>query len=927
MNINLEELKASGVYTFEFDASQTLSETNEYGRLAIGSSKKGTFNTIVKIKDDPMKIAIYGQNDRLLEKKGSFLHKSLEVMLREGSAYALNVLPVDLVEDNISDEYINQDRAFLGTINTESSDTSNEPIDIPVMNLFNKQKLWYASDVEVNRTKNRKMSDKNDILTFANISQKQVTIFVQKSNQLGFDITVDEWYSSIGPDVIIPGFLHKDDLISDYLVNVIVIDGDWTNYRKLSTDPIYSKYFDSSGLKTENLSEFLKLRTTNTLVNVYGSLIPDFKDSNDNVMSIDRIFNNLYPTTQIICSLDSDKLDEIDLSEDTYNEETMSTRRIDIIGNGIDDLVGGIIDTISYKSPLTKTTLHQITNDDVVNLQSIMSESTIGSPSFTQIRAYENSSLYKLWNIGYLNSGDYLDQTPDIYIKIKQGSDSIGKFIIIEGYSDQILLEKIDLIDLSDSEISITSSNQDFKDYEKTIDLSNFDSYEQLSPNKLKIEITNLSDIGKDELFNYIKVGSYLNADISSGRKRIMRIMSVSTQREFDPDKTFITIEVKASTSDEVLGIDVTDNKIIAYIGIHNFIKSLSGLKLKPFKIREQLLPNGTSTRQNEILKFLFDTNIAASLTQSEAIDIRYIVDTYEGEISTQSKYYLSRLAAIHGKCATFTNTPSMKQFENNIDPLFIDAITGLIRTEYIADGGNLSLNPSFTYKFASDTVNGVPIESYTLPSFPNLRIRENGVERSMIPAPYVSNAYIRKFKANAPYVIVAGQAGRITDPDVIGVEYELTDEDRALLEPKGYNLLVHKRRGGVMLFTNNTAYQTVKSALNNAHVRDTLITLEKNIESILYNFLFRFNTPILRVRVKNLVDSYLEGVQFNGGLAWFDTQIDENNNDAYVLENNSAVIDILVDFNRGIHKFVNKITITRVGGRLSITQSGFQSN
>jgi hypothetical protein len=273
-----------------------------------------------------------------------------------------------------------------------------------------------------------------------------------------------------------------------------------------------------------------------------------------------------------------------------------------------------------------------------------------------------------------------------------------------------------------------------------------------------------------------------------------------------------------------------------------------------------------------------------------------------------------------------FTNGPSMKQFETWSDPLFIDSNTGLIRTDYIASGGNLSLNPSFVYKFASDTINGVPIESYTLPSFPNLIINDAGSQKSMIPAPYVCNAYMRKFAANAPYIIVAAQTGRLTDSDVVGVEYELSNSDRGLLEPVGYNLIVQKRRGGVMLMSNNTAYQRVKSALNNAHVRDTLITLEKNIENILFNFLFRYNTPILRVRVKSLVDSYLEGVFFNGGIAWFETQIDSDNNDQYVLENNAAVIDINIDFNRGVHKFVNKITVTRVGGQLSITQSGFSA-
>jgi hypothetical protein len=943
LKINLEALKASGVYTYEFDASTTVSEISEFGRLAIGSNKQGPFNTVVKLSNDTLRKNIYGQNDKLLEKKGSYFCKSLEVLLREGPVYALNILPVELQEDTESVK--NLDRGSITTFNTECADINGAgiisdkgtspllPVSVPLINLYNRQKLWYASDIEVTRTKNRKIaSDSNKILTFANMSQKQVTVFVRKANIQGYDLTVSEWYSFLGPDVTIPAFLHKDDLISDYMVNVIVVSGDWTNYRKLETDPVFSKYFDNDGIINQNINEFLQLKTVNVISNVNGCLIPDFTDTSNNNIAIDVVFNNMYPLTQMICALDTSKMDTIDLTSELYDEDDMSTRRIDIVGNGvtesenyIDDGTNVLIDVLSYRKPITNIFEYDI--DTIIGggsptLESIIIEETAGSPSFTYIKAFESSNLYKCYEGGFINNGDIIDGTPDIYIKINTGSDLIGKYIVISGYSDNTLLTQTDLVGISDTSVTFTTSATK---YSSTIALSLFDSYESLAPNKLKLEITNLTNNQKTSIFEYIKVGSYIKAEVDSVRSRNLKIISVATSVE--ATKTFIIIDTLAPSDITVLGIDLNINatpQIVLFKGVQNFVAKLNGLKLDPFKVRESLLPNGTSTRQNEILKFMFDTNIAEAITESEDIDIRYIVDTFDGDISYQSKYYLSRLAATHAKSMAFINTPSMKQFEVSTTPVFIDVNTGLIKTEYIATGGNLSLNPSFTYRFASDTINGVPMESYTIPAFPYLTINENGANKSMIPAPYVCNAYIRKFKANSPYAVIAGDNGRITDSDVIGVEYELTNDDRKNLEPIGYNLLVKKRRGGVMLFSNNTAYQRVKSALNNAHVRDTLITLEKNIENTLFAFLFKYNTPILRVRVKSLVDSYLEGVQFNGGIAWFETQIDENNNDAYVLENNSAVIDIKIDFNRSINKFVNKITITRTGGQLSISQSGF---
>ena len=487
--------------------------------------------------------------------------------------------------------------------------------------------------------------------------------------------------------------------------------------------------------------------------------------------------------------------------------------------------------------------------------------------------------------------------------------------------------------------------DEDF-DYELTptsltIIFNSEDEYDQFAKK-------NCSMSKKDTTNKPLKVGNFIKANVSNeptidddGKEtvieysRILRILSISKQVVSDgkgdtPYECKLVIKVKSSTDAYVDGISVeSEDKKHYYItvvkNIPTVCTSLSGTKLSEFKLRPQLLPDGTPSRQEKILEYMFnDTNIASAICESELYDIRYVVDTYAGEMSSNSKYHLSMLAAKHGKAMSFVNAPSMKQFEEWTDPSFLDPTTRLVSCEYIADGGNLDLNPSYTFGFAKGYVNGVPLESFTYATFPNLVINDNGTQKSMIPAPYVCNAFMRKFKSGSPYSIVAGTQGQLTENEIIGVEYEMTNDDRAYLEPKGYNLIVNKRRGGIMLYTNNTMYQTVKSALNNAHVRDTLITIEKNIENILYNFLFKFNTSVVRARVKSLVDDYLDSVSLAGGLAGYTTQIDKSNNDQYVLENNSAVIDITVDFNRGIHKFINKITITRVGGEVSVVSSGF---
>jgi len=328
----------------------------------------------------------------------------------------------------------------------------------------------------------------------------------------------------------------------------------------------------------------------------------------------------------------------------------------------------------------------------------------------------------------------------------------------------------------------------------------------------------------------------------------------------------------------------------------------------------------------NNFLSYLFDfTSIPQALAGKEVIDFRYVVDTYEGEISSASKYYLSKICALHGQSMALLNAPSIKQFEKSVDPSFIDTTNKLLAARHIATGGDLGLNPSFTFKFAEEDINGTPLASYSMFNFPNLIIRNGNRNISVPPAAYISNLYVRKFKNGQPFLIVAGgKRGVITDPELVGVEYELTDEDRAYLEPVGHNLIVKRRGFGTLLFSNNTAYQRINSALNNAHVRDNLSTIERDLARILFNFLFDFNDEITRLRVKTIVENYLDAVVGARGLSGYTVTFDKSNNNAEVIENNAAIIDVEVDFPRGIHKFINRITITRVGGGLSSESTGF---
>lgn len=963
--INLNNFKSSGVYTVEIDQSENVALPLTTGRLVVGSSRVGPFNTVVLINDVRTLNAVFGTIDTKLEKAGSYFHRSIEVALREGPVFALNVMPLDGTEGSA-----NLDKAFFTTFNTESSAHNNTtgPLQSPMINFFNKRRLWFASSEFLNRTKNLDLGDdfvtnpgglgmvsapSNKILSFCNTGKTNATVWVRRANVSGFDITAKEWYSTVGADLEFPTYLHPDDFIADYMVEVMMVQGDWTNYLKLSKDPTYAQYFSPSGLKDDKSTDFFALREIKVINRTVGCLLPDFIDQSGNSISIDRLINRLFPSTGILCALDTDKLDLIDLETSAFIDSEVDTHRVDIVGHGYDDITKyaddgdsavaatPLIDAISYSKPADGTLIYKEVN--TITEAQLIAGGTLASGEIRKVTATASgsdyyaaasgSTAYSSFKSGFIVSGDEILNGSNTIIGYAKFTDNLTSgtldYISIESYSDASLLNLQNAVSYGAGDhFRINAEEKDFKQEFDLSDTNYFTDFQINQPNELVLGIETATPANKALVDEFIKVNHYIKGNaIGSTRTKLYKIISVKSKETLSPYRLEYTVTTMAPTVDEISGIELaTGNTISVYKGIHNFVDDLKGQYLAGFKLRNELLPNGTASRQQDILGYLFDfTSIPQALAGKEVIDFRYVVDTYEGDISSSSKYYLAKLAAMHGQAMALLNSPSIEQFEKSVDPSFIDSSNKLVSARLISEGGDLNLNPSFTFKFAEEDVNGVPLSSYSNFTFPNLIIRNGNRNLSVPPSAYISNLYVRKFKNGTPFMIVAGgKRGVITDPELVGVEYELTNEDRDFLEPVGHNLIVKRRGFGILLFSNNTAYQKINSALNNAHVRDNLSTIEKDLARILFNFLFDFNDEITRLRVKTIVENYLDSVVAARGLSSYEVIFDASNNTTEVIENNSAIIDVLVNFPRGIHKFINRITITRADGQLSSDSTGF---
>lgn len=329
---------ASGIYRLEFNKSQTASVPAEQIRLVVGYSNKGPFQTPVFVPDTGFFQEVFGQIDRSLERKGSYFHRTALAALERGPILALNLLRLNDDLDSLSPDVVE-----YKSMSTSVADVNNASRDALFSGFYNKDRFWFPSteafleNIELNK----------QLIQFTNLNQRPVTILVRHARDVrGFNITTKEWYG-VGN---VPEFLNENDYIKDFMVDVIILEGDWTNYNKLAIDPSFGKYFDSNkGLIKSELQRFLQDSKVNVLSVYTGSLIPDFIDLEGNNLFIENIVNFDTALHGVFCAVDRDLFD-MDIISGTKEG-------IDLIGHTVEGLVSSDPDYnrikfLSYDRPI-----------------------------------------------------------------------------------------------------------------------------------------------------------------------------------------------------------------------------------------------------------------------------------------------------------------------------------------------------------------------------------------------------------------------------------------------------------------------------------------------------------------------------------------------------------------------------------------------
>ena len=333
MAIQIGKYKRPGIFIEEFDNSIITTPIVEgITNMVIGVSKKGPVNTPIRLTTVNDLESVFGTLDRGLERKGSFFHRTISKMLESSPIFAINLLSTDDTLDVIEYKSLSSSSGYTNDIEREG----------PYRRFFDTTGFW-KRDTEsfINLTKtNTGYSERAFSLT--NLSDKYVTAFVFKSQVAGFDRTLIDSYGSIER---MPPYLNANDFASDYLVDVVIVSGDWSDYQNLAIDSRWSAYFSASGLVKGQIRNFANDRNVTLLAYYEGlSLIPYFRNANGTNIFIETTINRDTDRTGIFCAFNADLVET-----DYYNG------RLDLVGQTIAGVNEAEIEFLSYKEKIAES--------------------------------------------------------------------------------------------------------------------------------------------------------------------------------------------------------------------------------------------------------------------------------------------------------------------------------------------------------------------------------------------------------------------------------------------------------------------------------------------------------------------------------------------------------------------------------------------
>ena len=332
--INIADFKRPGIFIREIDASvRQVPAQTELINLVAGFSRKGPINRPILITTPQELLEIFGDIDRLMEKRGCFFHRTIANILRNGPVWALNLLKTDDELDTIQWKSISTSSNLSNTITKTA----------PYESFFDRADFWERDTDSFLTVADDQREDERHILHITNMSDKKVSVFMYHNRNItGYDDTLEVFYGSIDS---VPLYLNANDQAKDYIVSMAIVSGDWSDYQTLSVDTRWSQYFNSNGLRKGQIQNFLNDQAVNTL-KFYAdlSLIPYFRDLNNRDLFIETVVNRDTDSHGIFVAYDLDKVEDAEFR----------TGVLDLIGANLVDDPKESIEYLSYSEVVTE---------------------------------------------------------------------------------------------------------------------------------------------------------------------------------------------------------------------------------------------------------------------------------------------------------------------------------------------------------------------------------------------------------------------------------------------------------------------------------------------------------------------------------------------------------------------------------------------
>lgn len=917
----LAQIKSSGIYRFVWDKSEIAGVPAETLRLVVGYSDKGPFNTPVYLKSEAEFKSVFGDISKKLEKRGVFFHRLAIQCLGKGPILALNLKKfenekVDAVSFNALDEQI-------------------KTLEVPVESIYDTTRFWKLDpEAILPATEETK---KYISISAADSKETSCSVFIRGYKPTGYDVTVSNWYSSIGEEM--PDFFVTKDgdysslLVSDFFAEMFVFRGEFTKTlvaseplsRYFEWDPVNNKAVlkdyieDAFGNKIDTLSALASDEASNFVNSYSGCLLPYFKNQSGAYVSMDLLFNADNNRHKMMMNFNSDLLYSGDV---TINQLVTTAWQSDsAFGTALAPTVqkctwdeakkGFVYSTV--ESPFEPNFIEYVgTDDHLLNFTTLSFEkgdrivTKIEKPQVVKVEgdfikkaylvhdriSYDELPLSYRQKYGPWGTEGLNDSLPWLAMEFEETpAQDLGEIVVTgpNNYSKTIptptITTRVTLLTLNDDEIGTDLVDGDWTVTVKgstakfTVDLKNSETYTPdfwIVSNVASDALDVVSLDGTEAVISAAETVKKCNSSCSITNHNLSPIYFEGYVYEHDKP---VILDVES-------GEEVASTRDIAKLDWHNFLL-------------------GTLTSYE---------GIRTALTNRKDIDYRYIVDTFEGLVDTELHSELALIAKEKDNAVAFLNFPSVKAFKNCTYSSFTDD-KGKFQVKYIKEGANKQKQPAKLFSLVSE-VNGASYVSYNTP----LIFSDGAVKTAVPSAALVSNNFMDKYTTRQPYYVVAGPTyGRMIWSGMVGPDYNFTRADLDILEPMGVNCMVYVPRLGTYINSNQTAKQNPVSALSKLNIRELVIYLQDEIEKLLQDYQWEFNTPYLRDLIKAKADTICERVKNNGGLYEYLNVCDESNNTDDVINNEMLVLSTSIEPGMACGKMIHELTIYKKGGMQAI--------